>query len=340
MIRSPKIQFRVSRDMGQVYNTTFRFLRQNRSVLFKSVTFYIMPFILLAAFLVFNGIGSVITVAVGGWDGNGWNVAFSVLQGLFGLLIGYLAYSTYITLVYEYMRLYHQADDPSTITHREVWKATRQRFFIGFANVLVWGVLVSTLTGVVFVLFYICLFISLAISAIFNAPWLIVVMYVLLYIIEYCLVLYIQMFTFPMIFLSAMERVDIFTAFGRSFSMVNRRRNFWNAAGVTLVGILIMFILRYNVVAYPVGIIAAILEYMSLDPAQFQPGGTMFALIFKVFLPIFTLLYFYTFTVYLVAEGFEALSLDERVNAKGLLDKIEKLGTYRDAGPEFYEVTY
>lgn len=340
MIRTPKIQFRVSRDMGQVYNTSFRFLRQNRSVIFKSVTFYIMPFILLAAFLVFNGVGSIITVASGGWDGNGWNIAFSVVQGLFGLVIGYLAYATYITLVYEYMRLYHLADDPAGITHREVWKATRKRFFIGFANVLVWGVLVATLTGVVFVLFYICLAVSVAFSMVLNSPWIIVVAYVLLYLVEYALMLYIQMFTFPMIFISAMERVDIFTAFGRSFSMVNRKGNFWNAAGVTLVGILILFILRYNVIAFPTALLAGIFEYLSLDAAQFEPGGIWFMLLFRVFLPLFTLLYFYTFTVYLVAEAFEALSLDERVNAKGLLAKIDKLGTYRDTGPEFYEVTY
>lgn len=340
MTRFSKIPFRVSRDMGQVYNTTFRFLRQNRSVLFKSVTFYIMPFILLAAFLVFNGIGSIITVVSGGWEGNGWNIAFSLVQGFLGLLVGYVAYSTYITLVYEHMRLYHDAENPSAITHRDVWKATRKRFFIGFANVLLWGILVSTLTGAVFVLFYICLVISVGVSLLFDSPWLIVVMYVLLYLIEYAAVLYIQMFTFPMIFISAIERVDIFTAFGRSFSMVNRKRNFWNAAGVTLVGILIMFILRYNLVSFPIAILAGIFKYMNLDPAQFEPGGVLFSLIFKVFLPLFTLLYFYTFTVYLVAEGFEALSLDERVNAKGLLDKIDKLGTYRDAGPEFYEVTY
>ena len=122
--------------------------------------------------------------------------------------------------------------------------------------------------------------------------------------------------------------------------MVNHKRNFWNPAGVTLVGILILFILRYNVIMFPTALLAGIFKYLSLDATQFEPGGIWFSLVFRVFLPLFTLLYFYTFTVYLVAEAFEALSLDERVNAKGLLEKIDKLGTYRDTGPEFYEVTY
>lgn len=339
MTLSQKIQFRASRDMGQVYNTSFRFIRQNRSVLFKSVTFYIMPFILVAAFLVFNSLGDVISTVSSGVEGNGWNIAFSVVQGLFGLLIGYVAYATYITLIYEYMRLYHEAEDPRSITHRDVWRATRKRFFIGFANVLVWGVLVSTLTGVVLVLFYICLIIGIAVSALLDAPWLIVIVYVLLYLIEYALVLYIQVFTFPMLFISAMERVDIFTAFGRSFSMVNRKRNFWNALGVTLVGGLVLFVLRY-ISVFPMTILGGIFAYNSLDPTDMQPGGIYFDILFKVVLPILTLIYFYSFTIYLVAEAFEALSLDERVNAKGLLDRIDKLGTYRDRGPEYYEISY
>lgn len=334
-----KIQFRRSRDMGQVYNTSFRFIRQNRSVLFRSITFYIMPFILVAAFLIFNGIGDLIGTVSGGADGNWVSIAFSVVQGLAGLVIGYVAYATYITLVYEYMRLYQEAEDPRTVTHRDVWKATRKRFFIGFANVLVWGVLVSALTGVVVVLFYVCLAVALFLSALFDAPWIIVIMYLLLYLIEYSLILYIQVFTFPMLFLSAMERVDIFTAFGRSFSMVNRKRNLWNAVGVTLVGGLILFILRY-ITFFPISLVAGFFAYFNLNEADLLPGGIWFSLIFKVLLPFFTLLYFYSFTVYLVAEGFETLSLDERVNAKGLREKIDKLGTYRDSGPEYYEVSY
>lgn len=70
------------------------------------------------------------------------------------------------------------------------------------------------------------------------------------------------------------------------------------------------------------------------------PGGIYFKILVNGVLPSLTLLYFYTFVVYLVAEGFESLSLDERVSAKGLLNKIEKIGTYKDKGPEYYEVSY
>lgn len=334
-----KIPFRVSRDLGQIYNTAFKFIRQNRSVLFKSITFYIMPFILLAAMLLFTAAGNVITTVYRGVSGNWLHVGLSVVQALFGLLIGYLAYATYITLVYEYMKLYHESENPQDITHQDVWKATKKRFFLGFANVLIWGILVSTLTGVVLFLFYLFLIVGFLISAALNAPWLIIVFYGLLYLIEYSLVLYIQVFSFPMIFLSAFERIDVFTAFGKSFSMVNRKTNFWNAIGVTVVGGLIMFILRY-ITLFPATIIGGIFAYNSINPNDMLPGGIYFKILVNGVLPSLTLLYFYTFVVYLVAEGFESLSLDERVSAKGLLNKIEKIGTYKDKGPEYYEVSY
>ena len=108
MIQYQEISFRVSRDLGQIYNTAFRFIRQNRMILFKSITFYIMPFILLAAMLLFTAAGNIITTVYGGVSGNWLQIGLSVLQGLLGLVIGYLAYATYITLVYEYMKLYYE----------------------------------------------------------------------------------------------------------------------------------------------------------------------------------------------------------------------------------------
>lgn len=325
--------------MGQVYNTAFGFIRQNRSVLFKSITYYIMPFILVAAFFVFNGIGSIVTAVQNGAESNWVAIVLAIGQGLAGLIIGYLAYATYITLVYEYMKLYHDAEDPRTVTHRDVWRATRKRFLVGFANVLVWGVLVSSLTTVVFVLFYICLFVGAMVSVLLNSPELIVVCYIILYIIEYALVLYIQVFSFPMLFISAIDRVDIFTAFGRSFSMVNRKKNFWNAVGITFLGGIILWILRY-VSIFPITLLVGIIGFNSLEASDFQPGSFWYQMVFRVALPTATLFYFYSFVVYLVAEAFEALSLDERIHAKGLTKKIEGLGTYRDVGPEYYEVTY
>ncbi len=339
MTERQKIPFRIPRDTTQVYNTAFGFVRQNRKVLFQSVTFYIMPFILVAAILIFGAGGGLVTTIYGGVKGNWLSIGFSVVQILFGLLIAYVAYATYITLIYEYMRLYHEAEDPFSITHREIWKATKKRFFVGFAHVLVWGVITGTLTGAVFVLFYIFLILGALISIALNSPWLIAVVYFLLYAVEYSLILYIQVFSFPMLFLSAFERIDIFTAFGRSFSMVNRRQNFWNAVGVTFLGGLIIYILRY-ITLMPLGILGGVFAYLSLSPNDLLPGGIWFNVLFKVVLPFLTLVYFYSLVFYFVAEAFEATSLDERVRAQGLLAKIDKLGTYRDTGPEHYDVSY
>jgi len=341
MTPTEKINFRVARDVGQVYNTTFRFIRQNKAILLKSITYYIMPFILVAAFLIFNGIGDLVGLAVAGsMDGNWLVFGLSIMQGIFGLIIGYLAYATYITMIYEYMKLYHETEDPDIITHQMVWKATRKRFFIGFANVLVWGILVSALTGAIFVIFYIFIFIGALLSMAFNSPIFLVIFYGCLYLTEYFLLFYIQVATFPMIFISSMERVDIFTAFGRSFSMVSKKRNFWNAMGAAFVGMLILLILRYNVLGVPIGIITAIISTNTADISTLAPGTIWFNLIFKVIAPLFTLLYFYCFIIYFIGEAFETLSLDERVNAKGLLAKIDKLGTNKDSGPEFYEAVY
>ena len=329
----------MARDTGQVYNTTFRFIRQNKGILVKSITYFIMPFVLIASFLISNSIGEIISIFVNGIDGNWITFFIYLVQILFGALTGYLAYSGYITLIYEFMRLYHEAADPRTITLADVWKATRKRFLIGFANVLLWGVIVSVFTGMVYFFFYFLMIIGVFLGAALNSTVLMAVFYITVVLIEYVVIIYIQVTTFPMIFISAFERVDIFTAFGRSFNLVNRKRNFLNAFGVTITGGLILFILRY-IAILPATIIIGIIGFNSLDASDMEPGGIGFMLLFKVLIPVLTLLYYYSFMVFLIAEGFETTSLDERLNAKGLLNKVDKLGTHKDSGPEFYEVSY
>lgn len=336
-----KIDFRVARDVGQVYNTAFLFLRQNRVVLFKSITYYIMPFILVAAFLVFSGIADFFSVISKGIEGNITPFVLSMVQGLVGVFFIYIAYTAYITLVYEFVYLYKNAEQPGQITHQDVWRATRKRFFKGLLNVFLWGLVVMAVSSVVAGVLYVVMIVGVLFAAIFSAPWLIFVFMVLFYILDYIVMFYVQSVTFPMVFLSAFERIDVFTALGRSFSAVNRKGNFWSAIGATFLGFSILWILHTNMVALPIGLIAGVFSFNDINPAEtFDPDGAGYIVLFKVVLPLVTLAYFYTLCIYFVTQAFEILSLDEKARGAGLLERINRMGERKDVGPEFYDVSY
>lgn len=336
-----KIDFRVSRDVGQVYNTAFRFMRQNKRVLFQSVTYYIMPFILVAGFLIFSGISDFIFIAAKGIDGNWVAFGLSVLQGIAGAVICYVAYTAYITLIYEFMRLYQEAENPSIITHKDVWRATRKRFWMGLVNVLVWGVLVSILSGVAGFIFYIFFFLGALLTLVFSSPIIIGVFYIIMYLVYIGVMFYLQSLSFPMVFISAIDRVDIFSAFGRTFSMVNKKGSILNALGSSFLGAAILRILHTNMVTLPIGIVAGVLAYNGVNIEQaFTTENIWFIILFKVVAPICTVLYFYTLSIYFITQAFETLNLDERYQGRGLLARIAKLGTRKDIGPEYYDITY
>lgn len=342
MKSSEKIDFRVSRDVGQVFNVSFRFMRQNRTILFKSVTYYIMPFILFAGFLIFYGIGDFFGFIIKGTaGGNLSSMLFSAGMIILGFLAIYLAYTMYITLIYEYMLLYHQREDPDTITHQEVWQATRKRFFIGLVNVFVWGVAVMLLSGAAMTVFYIFVIIGMLFGIVFSSPVIIVIAYVFMYVLQYLLMFYVQSLTFPMLFLSPFERIDVFSAFGRTFSMVNRKGSFFNAIGANILGGIVLAILHTNMVTLPIGIIAGFFAINGIEPASFLSANSIWVtVIFKGILPLFTVFYFYTMVIYLVTQAFETLNLDERLNGKGVLERISRIGTRKDVGPEYYDTEY
>lgn len=335
-----KINFRMSRDVGQVYNTAFKYMRQNQGVLFKSITYYAMPFILAGGFVFFNGMSDFITVLSNGVEGNWIVFGLAFLQFFFGVILIWVAYTMYITSIFGHMKLYHESEDPRTITHQHVWKAVRQHFFMTLLNVLL-------RVFIILILFFAVLFIYSILNFIFTiasitlGPTILGVVMVLVFFIFLFGCFYVQMITAPMLFMTVFNKVDIFTSFARCFSIINRSYNFWNALGAFFLVFIILTVLHANLVSLPIGIIVGFFQFNGIDAeGLFEPGGFWFSVLFRVVFPLFTLLYFYTLSIYFITQAFEIMSLDERVNGKGLAEKINKLGTTKDVGPEYYDMMY
>lgn len=127
---SEKIEFRKVRDFGDVINVTFAFLRQNLSVLGKSLLLIVGPVALL------GGLSSI-----GFWNEMSFDPAASedamieeLNYGVFGLsymfflLMSMLSYILAITVVNGYMLLY-EADGGAGITLQDVVQVVKARFW-------------------------------------------------------------------------------------------------------------------------------------------------------------------------------------------------------------------
>lgn len=335
-----KINFRVFRDVGQIYNTSFKYMRQNRIVLFKSITYYVMPFILVGAFVFFNGIFDFITIFDKGTEGNWLAIGMAILQDVLGLLLIWISYTIYTALVYEHMLMYHESPNPETITHQQIWKATRKRFFPNLLNTFVQFIASIFIMWAASFIIGIVSMILLAISAFLGAIGISIMTFIIV-VLAFFAFFYLSTNISPMIFVSIFHRVDIFTAFARCFSIVHRKYNFWKALGAFFLLVVILSVLHTNLVTLPIGIVMGIIEYNGIDAEGILATDSIgFAILFRVIFPVFSLLYYYTLSIFFITQGFTMLSLDEPVGGKGLMEKITKMGTYKDVGTEYYDVMY
>lgn len=155
MLQEEKIQFRKVRNMGETIAAATAFVRQNGTVLFKSILYIAMPFILLAVgayIILFYWVFADSATFGSALDELGTYTGLSSLFSLFAMLGSVML----IGVVHEFMFLYIRRSDFNQITVAEV----RKKAFDNF------GLYLGT-TFLLIIAFTIAFFVVIMVMAIF-----------------------------------------------------------------------------------------------------------------------------------------------------------------------------
>ncbi len=109
--QSPKIPFYVQRPFGEKMNASFDFIKENWKVMFKYITYLILPVCLVQALSMNSFMGYYMGLIMGGGsDFEDLGVGFFTSYGLTALflMIGSLLLSS---LVYALMKLYNEREE-------------------------------------------------------------------------------------------------------------------------------------------------------------------------------------------------------------------------------------
>jgi len=277
------------RKFGQKLNATFEFIRQNAGGLFKSILYLAGPLILITSALVIYLQRDLFLIT----EGNSGDpfAMFNAFSSSFGWTYALSVISTalLIAIVYDYMVLY-QTKKSNQIEVSEVWQLVRNDFF----RVLVGGFLVSIVVIIGFFLFIL--------------PG--VILAVLLS---------------PIFIIMVKEKLNVFSAFSRSFNLVSGK--WWSTFGIIVVSSVIQLIVTL-VLILPFEGIKFLIGFNALEgPDQEYLNNSFFQIIDIAISSVTMLGGYFIYTILLIAIGFQYYNLVELKEASGLMEDIDQIGS-------------
>lgn len=296
LIQSQKIEFRKTRDFGEVLNASFFFIRQNFKPLLLNLFFIAGPFILVGSvipgLLIYPWIGSHSTDSFGG-------VAFSSM--IVNILSFFLGSLMAVGTIYEYMLLYMK-NWPSKIQTQDVWKALRKDFF----NLLL------TLTGLTFLLgggFGLIAYLTTVTIGIFWGVFLIFIGSI-----------YLSVTLSFVIIMRLTEEVNFFEAIYRCFKLIEGK--WWQTCGLFFICYIIQWAI-ITIIFIPFSILSATESLLS--PAGTPSLSTSLILVTLAGI-VLVLAVTLSFCLMLIVIAFQYFNLTERKESTGLLERIKNMG--------------
>ncbi len=320
MLQPEKINFRQTRDFGEIFNVTTKFIRQNFKAFFSSIALIAGPFILVSS--IAGGIyqSSAMGLRTMAMTGNAYDILqqygiLFIVYILFAILSGLVSTGTAFSFMLVYMEKGPGNFTTSDVRKMLVKKAGRiiLAFFalflvsLPFIAILV-GIGVALVATKAFVLMGFFAFALLICFGIFlpNFIWI-----------------------FSAVYLIAMqEDKPIFSCIGRAFQIM--RGSYWwtwlvmFCAGIVVYLIAVIFSLPQIIYQ----MIATFSHYSNLGE---DSGSSV------LFIVIATICAFLTTTVYsllYVLCGFHYYSLAEQKDGIGLMERIDEIGNTPDANVE------
>lgn len=287
---TPRIKFYKLRDFGAKMNATVEFLRENIGRLFLNLLFIAGPLALLLSLLFGNIMGSVFDVSKLQNPGEMGN-AFALLGGNYFLmmLISWLAVSMIVCVTYTYIRLYNEGAAKSTAI-TDVLKLALKKY----GGILFLGFLVALVT-ILGMFFFIIPGIFLGVTLSLAYP--------------------IYMF----------EDVSPGDAFSRSFKLIKEK--WWSTFGLMFVAGLMAYVVQM-VFSLPMMVIYftnifTVMEDVQNNPEDVSGIFEMFSSTYMTVAMTISMVGTYlTYSIPLIALGYQYSNLVERSEGKGLMNEI------------------
>ena len=287
----PKIEFYKIRDFGAKMNATIEFLRENMVRLFLNLLFIGGPVALLMSIL-FNNLFSSMGDAVGIQDDSQALNFFAVMGGsyLMIMLVSWLAGSMVITVTLTYVRLYNEGVAKETAVG-DVFKLALKKY----GGVLLIGIMIAF---IVFISFFV-----------FILPGVF------------------MLFVLPLAFATYMfEDISAPNALGRTFNLMKGK--WWSTFGIGLVGCILAYVIQM-VFALPSMVVYFANIFTLLEETQNNPEDP--SAVFEMFssgymmvaLAISMVGSYLSYSIPLIAYGYQYDNLVERSEGRGLMNEIE-----------------
>jgi len=293
-----KIEFGKVRDFGALLNVTFEYIRKNFKVLFLSNLLISAPAILLAG--VFLGLyeSSIFNFSI---DAEIQQFGFLFLLSMIFMMLSYLIV---MVVTYSHLNAYQESEVGTSITIEDVWKKTKQNFFL----ILFTGLGYSLIIGIVFVVFVVLGFYLVSMG---NT------LFIFLILFGIGLGVYLSI-NYSFIFIIRIQEGLRFTeALSRSKELV--KDFWWFTFGVVFVVGLIQGFMMYALYI-PTYIVMFFIAFAGIDFASSGIARVLF-----IITSIITSLSVIFYMLSTLAISFHYFNLVERKEAPRLLEKVESI---------------
>lgn len=276
------INFRQERDLGQIINDTFRFLRYECRPLFRAIAVICLPMALLAGFLLGGSLGAMQQAAI---DPFGSGSPFDGLNAL-SLIAAYLllfgAMFVMTAMTYEHLRASEQGE-ASMLSTGDLFRRALGQFWSYFGLALLTGLI--SMVGMVALIFPgIWIFVALSLGFMAHA----------------------------------VERTGATGSLSRSYNLVSG--NWWSTFGLLIVVYLIITVISYALLLPFTIISSAVLVGTISEPGTGTPlwYGTFMGVMtsFQMGVAMFT------YPVFASALALKYFSLVEKKEGVGLQRKL------------------
>jgi hypothetical protein len=287
------VNFKQQRDFGEVFNATFAFIGQEFKPLGKALLYYVLPILIIAAFLsVLVSIGQqkyLHSFQAGSADitANPFAAMGSTLKySLLSMLVYLLAFSALRCTIYGYIKVYVEKGKDQ-FTTEDIWSEIK-KFIL---PVLGTSIVIGLLIGVGFVFCIIPgIWLGISLSAIYIA----------------------------MIY----EGKGMGDAFNRSFNLT--KQDWWTTLGIIFVSYIIVYILSI-IMAVPAVLMGLKSFFTAFKDLQ-SPVEMNFSTTFYIINSITSLVTYILFTIPFIAIAFQYFNLLEMKEKPSLKEKIEQIG--------------
>lgn len=282
-----QINFKENRDFGQVFNTTFAFIKQNFKPLFKAILSFVLPFAFIYGIVqgmmqmdMFSFLDRSYM-----YDTRSASDVFSKMLMYYGLLILFagISYTMLVATVYSYICLYIEKG-LNNFSAGDVWEKIKSIFFKTLGANFLFILVVGAATMI--------LFFTIGLSGLYMATSL----------------------SF-MFIIAIFERKNVGEAFSRSFKLTHKR--FWWT---------LLLLITLTIMIAIVNMVFGIPNMIITFSISFNQGGSETMKYVQAALTIVSsIVGIILYSIPLIALAFQYFSIVEEHEGKGLEERINMI---------------